>query len=384
MTPAFELSVVLPCLDEERTVGICVRKALATMSTLGVLGEVVVVDNGSTDSSVEIATAAGARVVRESLRGYGNALLRGFTEARGQYIIMADCDDSYDLTDLERFLVQLRAGADLVMGNRLRGTIEPGAMKWLHRWVGNPVLTWFLNLLFKTGMGDTHCGMRGFRRSALAEMNLQMPGMELASEMVIKASLANLRMTEMPIKLSRDGRDRPPHLRSFRDGWRHLRFMLMCSPLALFLIPGLLLVTAGVAAIPTAMLTGHGVFTDIFGPNFMYTSAMLAMVGFQVIAFGAVAKIHVHQVDPVFRDRWVDEFRRVFTVDRGILLATLLLLVASILGGPGLFEWLRHRTLSSPGTWIAALVIGAMAIETLFVSFLIGIIELSQQRHTQG
>jgi glycosyltransferase involved in cell wall biosynthesis len=224
---ALELSVVMPCLNEERTVGVCVAKALRTMRELGVEGEVVVVDNGSTDRSVELAEQAGARVVRHPLRGYGNALRRGFAEARGRYIIMGDCDDSYDFTDLGRFVDGLRAGADVVMGNRMRGEIKPGAMPWLHRRVGNPGLSWLVNLLFRTDAHDVYCGMRGFRRDAVGRMNLHMPGMELAPEMVIKSALAGLAVEEIPITLWPDGRDRRPHLRSFRDGWRGLRFILI-------------------------------------------------------------------------------------------------------------------------------------------------------------
>src|SRR6516225_5450657 len=218
------------------------------MRELSIAGEVVVADNGSTDRSIELAEQAGARVVHQPLKGYGNALRKGFAEARGRFIIMGDCDDSYDFTDLARFVERLRGGADMVMGNRLRGEIKPGAMPWLHRWVGNPGLTWFLNLLFRTGVGDTHCGMRGFRKDAVERMNLQMPGMELASEIVIKSALSRQRIEEIPITLWPDGRDRRPHLRSFRDGWRGLRFMLMCSPTALFVLPGLLLTIVGVLA----------------------------------------------------------------------------------------------------------------------------------------
>src|SRR5438067_1756976 len=192
-----ELTVVMPCLNEEKTVGTCVAKAVRTMRELGVVGEVVVVDNGSTDRSIAVAEAAGARVVSHHLKGYGNALRRGFAEAKGTFIVMGDADDSYDFTDLGRFLEKLRGGADVVMGNRLAGEIKPGAMPWLHRWGGNPGLTWFLNLLFKTGVGDTHCGMRGMRKDAIERMHLTMPGMELASEIVIKSRLANLKVEEI-------------------------------------------------------------------------------------------------------------------------------------------------------------------------------------------
>jgi len=379
-----ELTVVMPCLNEARTVGTCVRKAAETMNRLGIAGEVLVVDNGSTDGSIEIAEHEGARVVRHPVRGYGNALRRGFDEARGRFIIMADCDESYDLTDLERFLVRLRDGNELVMGNRLRGEIKPGAMKWLHRWVGNPFLSWFLNVLFRTGVGDSHCGMRGFTKEAVSRMNLHMPGMELASEMVIKSSVAGLRITEMPITLSPDGRDRPPHLRSFRDGWRHLRFMLMCSPGALFVIPGVLLVAAGLVAIPAVVLAGYGVFTNIFGPNFMFTSAMVALVGFQLLVFGLLAKLYAHQVDPVFRDPLVERFQNAFSLDRGVVAGTFLALAGLVTGAPSLSEWLLHRTVSNPGSWILALTLGAMGLEIVFASFLVGIFDLSRESRREG
>src|SRR5262249_31564874 len=195
---------------------------------------------------------------------------------------MGDADDSYDFTDLKRFVDRLRGGADLVMGNRFKGGIKPGAMPWMHKYVGNPVLTRFLNLLFRTGVGDTHCGMRGFRKDAVARMNLQMPGMEMASEMVIKSALAKLRIEEIPITLWPDGRDRRPHLRSFRDGWRHLRFMLMCSPMFLFVLPGIALALLGILAMPVVVWAGYGTFEHVFGPNFLYTASLISLSGWHL------------------------------------------------------------------------------------------------------
>jgi glycosyltransferase involved in cell wall biosynthesis len=376
---AFELSVVMPCLNEERTLPGCIEKARHTMQTLGVRGEVLVVDNGSTDRSVAVAEAAGARVVHQPLKGYGNALRKGFEEARGRYIIMGDADASYDFTDLERFIVRCRDGADLVMGNRLAGEIKPGAMPWLHRWVGNPGLTWFLNLLFQTGVGDTHCGMRGFTKAAARRMNLQMPGMELASEMVIKSRAANLRIEEIPITLYPDARDRRPHLRSFRDGWRHLRFMLMCSPTFLFVLPGLLLTILGLCAIPAAVLAGYGVYTDLFGPNFMYTASLVSISGFHLLAFGFLAKLYAHRVDPVFRDPRVERLTGLFSVERGLLLGAGLILSGLALGVPVLVHWVRTLEVPAPAQWIFAGTLFCLGLESISTAFLAGIIDLPRE-----
>lgn len=379
-----ELSVVMPCLNEELTVGICVEKAVQTMQKLGIAGEVVVVDNGSTDRSREIAEEKGARVVRHHLRGYGNALRRGFDEARGRFILMGDCDDSYDFTDLERFVVGLRGGADMVIGNRLKGKIMPGAMPWHHRWIGNPVLSGFLNFVFRTGAGDCHCGMRAFTQDAHRRMNLQMPGMELASEMVIKAAKSKLKIHEIPITLHPDGRDRPPHLRSFRDGWRHLRFILMCSPLYLFVLPGLLLMLLGLAAIPTAVLAGYGVFTNVFGPNFMFTASLLSIAGSHLLVFGLLAKLYAHQVDPVFVDPRVTAWLQRFTVERGILYGLGLIGISAALALPTLVHWLRTWEVASPARWIFAGTLAVIGLEVIFAAFLVGIMDLPREKSRQG
>jgi glycosyltransferase involved in cell wall biosynthesis len=379
-----ELSVVMPCLNEEQTLPICIQKALGAMRDLGVAGEVVVADNGSTDRSVEIARQCGARVIHQPLRGYGNALRAGFDEARGRFIIMGDCDDSYDFTDLGRFVQRLRDGADLVVGNRLAGQIKPGAMPWLHRWVGNPLLSWFLNLLFRTGVGDTQCGMRGFTKEAVAKMRLQMPGMDLASEMVIKSSLAGLKTVEIPITLSPDGRDRPPHLRSFRDGWRHLRFMLMCSPVFLFLLPGLLLTLLGLLAIPVVVLAGYGVYTGVFGPNFMYTASLLSIIGSNLLVFGLLAKLYTHQIDPVFEDPRMTTLLKLFSIERGLVLGLGMIVAAILLGLPVLIDWLHTLTVPSPGHWILACTLFTLGVEVIFASFLVGILDLPHEKHRKG
>jgi glycosyltransferase involved in cell wall biosynthesis len=374
-----ELTVVMPCLNEARTLPACIGKALETMRKLDIAGEVLVVDNGSRDDSVAVALAAGARVVNESLPGYGNALRRGFAEAQGRLIIMGDCDESYDFTDLGRFVDRLRGGAELVMGNRLAGEIKPGAMPWLHRWIGNPLLSRFLNLLYRTGVGDSHCGMRGFTREACQKMNLQMPGMELASEMVIKSSLAGLRIEEIPITLWPDGRNRPPHLRSFRDGWRHLRFMLMCSPMFLFVLPGLVMTLAGLASIPAAVLAGYGVFDKVFGPNFMFTASLLSICGAHVMIFGFLAKLYAHKVDPVFEDPRVVRLARLFSVERGLACGLILLVTGILVGSPVLIHWVQDLKVPLPGQWIFAGTLFTLGVEVIFASFLVGIMDLPRE-----
>jgi glycosyltransferase involved in cell wall biosynthesis len=379
-----ELSIVMPCLNEERTVGKCVAKAMQTMRDLRIAGEVVVVDNGSTDASVQLATEAGARVVYHPLKGYGNALRRGFAEARGRFILMGDADESYDFTDLKKFVDRLRGGADLVMGNRLKGEIKPGAMPWLHRHIGNPGLSWFVNLLFRTSAGDTYCGMRGFRKDAVTRMNLQMPGMELAPEMLIKSTLAGLKVDEVPITLWPDGRERKPHLRTFRDGWRGMRFMLMCSPWFLFLIPGALLLLAGLATIPVVVLSGYGTGDNIFGPNFLYTASLISLAGWHITIFGFLAKLHSHLVDPVFFDRRIDRIMRWFRLERGLLIGGALLLAATALGVPVFIQWARTLELAMPALWVGAGTLFLLGLEIIFLSFLVSIVDLRRESGRTG
>ncbi len=287
--PDMELTILMPCLDEALTVEACVRKAHAYLSKSGVVGEVLVADNGSTDGSQAIAVAAGARVVQVETKGYGAALIGGIAEARGRFIIMADADDSYDLTDLDGFVDGLRRGFDLVVGNRFKGGIKRGAMPLLNRYLGNPVLSLIGRALFASPIGDFHCGMRAFDRQAVLNLNLRAPGMEFASEMVVKASLAQLNITEVPTTLSPDGRERSPHLRPWRDGWRHLRFMLLRSPQWLFLFPGLVIAIVGLGGAAVLTFTSlriQGLFTlDI---NALLYFSIAAIVGIQIAFFRAV------------------------------------------------------------------------------------------------
>jgi len=285
-----EISVVMPCLNEERTLAACIEAAWDGIAAAKTSGEVIVVDNGSSDRSVEIARAARARVVACARRGYGNALRAGFAAARGACIVMGDADLSYDFRQIPRFCDEIRRGSELVMGSRLRGTIEPGAMPWLHRRVGNPVLSAAVRWLFRVKVSDTHCGLRAFTRDALSRMDLRTGGMELASEIVIKAAVARLRITEIPITLHRDGRGRRPHLRSFRDGWRHLRYMLMMAPGWLFFAPGLLCAALGTAALAALLPAPLRVGRVVFDVHTMLLGMALVLLGVHLLLLGCFVK----------------------------------------------------------------------------------------------
>jgi glycosyltransferase involved in cell wall biosynthesis len=285
-----ELTILMPCLNEALTVQKCILKAQTFLQDRGIFGEVLLADNGSTDGSQILAQAAGARVIQIAHQGYGAALIGGIESAKGRFVIMADSDDSYDFAKLDGFIDRLRGGSELVIGNRFMGGIMPGAMPALNRYVGNPVLSFIGRRLFSSPVGDFHCGMRGFDRQAILALNLRSPGMEFASEMVVKASLAQLKITEVPIALSRDGRQRPPHLRPWRDGWRHLRFMLLRSPQWLFLYPGLALAFLGLigaSSLTKTPIRVPGLLTlDI---NALLYFSIAATVGVQLMFFGLFA-----------------------------------------------------------------------------------------------
>jgi glycosyltransferase involved in cell wall biosynthesis len=291
MARALELTVVLPCLNERETVGVCVQKAVAALQKAGIHGEVIVADNGSTDGSVELAESEGARVVHVDHRGYGNALRGGIQEARGTYVLMADSDDSYDFTHIPRFIEQLRNGSDLVMGNRFLGGIRDGAMPPLHRYLGNPVLTAIGRLFFRSPSRDFHCGIRAFRKDSYERMDIRSTGMEFASEMVVKASLLRMKVSEVPTTLSPDGRSHPPHLRTWHDGWRHLRFLLMYSPRWLFLYPGIASIVVGLATCIWLMPGPRRVGGIVFDFHTLAYGFGAFLVGFQLLAFAVFTKV---------------------------------------------------------------------------------------------
>jgi glycosyltransferase involved in cell wall biosynthesis len=322
-TQSLELSIIMPCLNEAETLEVCIKKARAYLAQHEISGEVIIADNGSTDGSQDIATRAGARVVHVKEKGYGSALLGGIYAARGEYIIMGDADDSYDFTDLTPFIKKLRDGYDLVMGNRFKGGIKPGAMPKLHKYLGNPVLTAIGRLFFPSPCGDFHCGLRGFRKDAIEKLNLRTTGMEFASEMVVKASLHRMRITEVPTTLSPDGRSRPPHLRSWRDGWRHLRFLLLYSPRWLFLYPGLVLMLLGLVAV-LWLLPGPRVIFDI---NTLLFAATAIIVGFQAATFAVFTKMFAISEGLLPDDFRLKKFTRYINLEIGLIIGGTLLLM---------------------------------------------------------
>jgi len=324
--PQYELSIIMPCLNEAETVETCVWKAQTFLEQGGINGEVIVADNGSTDGSQEIAARAGARVVHVEEKGYGSALLGGVQAARGKYVIMGDSDDSYDFLNLDLFVQKLREGSDLVMGNRFKGGIAPNAMPFLHKYLGNPVLTKIGQTLFKCPCGDFHCGLRGFRREAFEKMDLRTTGMEFASEMVVKATLNNMKISEVPTTLSPDGRSKAPHMNTWRDGWRHLRFMLMYSPNYLFLYPGLTLMVLG-TIIGLVILPGplviHGITFDL---HTLLFAAMAVILGFQSTTFAVVSKTFAIAERLVPPSRRLEFLFRYLKLEVGIVLGLCLTL----------------------------------------------------------
>jgi glycosyltransferase involved in cell wall biosynthesis len=338
-----EVSVVMPCLNESLTIGTCVKKALATMEQLGIRGEVIVADNGSTDGSQQIAAELGVRVVPVETRGYGSALRGGIAAARGRFVIMGDADDSYDFTQLGAFVSKLREGFDLVMGNRFQGGILPGAMPLLHRYLGNPFLSWLGRLFFKCPVGDFQCGLRGFRKDAIEKLELQTLGMEFSTEMVVKATLFNLRIGEIPTVLSPDGRDRPPHLRTWRDGWRYLRFLLLYSPRWLFFYPGLALFVLGVAVSAWLLPGPHTIGKATFDYHTLLFGAMAILIGFQSVHFAAFSKIFAITEGLLPEDPRLNRWLRYITLEVGLAVGALLVLAGAGMWVFGLSYWGSHH-----------------------------------------
>ena len=377
-----ELTILLPCLNEAETIGLCVKKAQGYLAKAGISGEVLVADNGSTDGSQGIAAANGARVVPVASRGYGAALSGGIAAARGQFVIMGDADDSYDFTELDGFMAKLREGHDLVMGNRFHGGISPGAMPPLHRWLGNPVLSFIGRTFFRINIGDFHCGLRGFNVQSIRNLRLRAPGMEFASEMVVRSALAGLRIAEVPTTLKKDGRSHAPHLRTWRDGWRHLRFLLLFSPRWLFFYPGLVLLLVGIV-LSIALLPGPVFFTPNLSIDVhtLLVAAITTLIGMQCISFAVVVRRYAAARGLLPASRVVKRYLTPLTLERMLVVA----LCIGLLGLGGLVwcgvQWadagfgplkyaslIRVLTISITGI--------ALALQLAFTAFLSAIIEI--------
>ena len=378
---ALEVSIVMPCLNEAETLARCIDHAKAAVKKGGYSAEIIIADNGSTDGSQRIAMELGAAVVDVPRKGYGSALIGGIDAAQGRFVVMGDADDSYDFEAIGPLIEKLREGYDLVVGNRFMGGIQPGAMPWSHRWIGNPVLTFISRVFFHAPVGDTHCGLRAFRKDAYEKMRLRATGMEFASEMVIKASLKGMRITEVPVVLRPDGRSRPPHLRTWRDGWRHLRFMLLFSPRWLFLYPGLALFALG--AILSALLIGGplhvaGVRLDI---HTLLVAGFLSLIGYQLVLFAVFTKIFAvrmgfHPPHPVLEGLF-----RYITLEVGLLAGTLMVLAGIIALVLAVASWQSagFGNLDPSLTMrevIPAVLLLAIGTQTVFASFFISILSI--------
>jgi Glycosyl transferase family 2 len=371
------VSVVIPCLNEAASIERCVERARKALEGQGWQGEVIVADNGSDDGSAEMAKAAGALVVFEPRRGYGSAYLAGFAAATGDYIVMADADLTYDFGDIPRFVEELDGGADLVMGNRMKG-IQPGAMPWLHRYVGNPVLTGVLNLFFRTGVRDAHCGMRAVRREALPRLDLRTTGMEFASEMVIRAGKARLEIAEIPIHYH--PREGDSKLSSFRDGWRHLRFLLVHSPNWLFIVPGAVLALLGVVVSLTVLLQIQ-VFGREWDLHAMVAGALLMIVGTQVLALGLCA----HAYGTYFmgeEDPWFDRMRARYRLEHGLVLGGAIIFAGLVMAAVIVGIWVERGfgQLSEERLAVLAATLLIVGLQVFFSSFLISILGLRRRR----
>jgi glycosyltransferase involved in cell wall biosynthesis len=367
------VSVVIPCLNESENIESCVSAALEAIVRMGVHGEVVVADNNSEDDSARLAERAGARVVVERRRGYGSAYLAGFEASRGRYIVMADADLTYDFDEIPRFVAALEEGAEMVIGDRM-DNIQPGAMPWLHQYVGNPILTGLLNLFFRTGISDAHCGMRAVRREVLPRLDLRTTGMEFASEMVIRASKEKLKIAEFPIEYHPRGGE--SKLSSFRDGWRHLRFLLVHSPNHLFIVPGALLAGLG-TIIVVAVGAGLDFFGRAWGVHALIGGALLMIVGTQVLALGLCA----HAYGTYFmgeQDPWFDRMRSRFRLEHGLLMGGAFMLIGVVMGGLILATWIAHGfgSLADEHLAVIAASVLIVGIQIFFSAFLLSILGL--------
>jgi glycosyltransferase involved in cell wall biosynthesis len=374
-----QLSIVMPCLNEAETLETCISKAKGFLQKSGMRGEIIIADNGSTDGSLRLAEKAKVSIVRVAQKGYGSALLGGIEAARGEFVIIGDADDSYDFSDLGGFVEALESGCDLVMGNRFKGGIRPGAMPFLHRYLGNPVLSWLARLFFKSDIGDFHCGLRGLRRDAILALNLQTTGMEFASEMIVKATMRGLKIKEVPTILYPDGRTRPPHLRTWSDGWRHLRFLLLYSPRWLFFYPGLALTVLGIL-ISAFLLPGPRAIGNVtLDINTLMYASLLTIVGVQAVLFSLFTTVFGVNAGLLPRDPLTEQFVQRIGLEKGILLSLGMILLGFASSVGALIYWSQNQFGEIDPTFSMRLVIpGAvlftLGFQALFASFFLSIL----------
>jgi len=374
-----QVSIVMPCLNEAETLAACIGKARHFLSSNHIVGEIIVADNGSTDGSVDLAKAMGVRVVHVDQKGYGNALRGGFEAAQSKYVIMGDADDSYDFSNLMPFIEALENGYDLVIGNRFKGGIMTGAMPFLHRHLGNPILSWIARLFFKSNIGDFHCGLRGFKRDILLSLNLQTTGMEFASEMIVKAVMRGIRIKEVPIILYPDGRSRPPHLRTWADGWRHLKFLLLYSPRWLFLYPGILLAIFGVF-VSALLIDGPQKLGSItLDINTLLYAAFLIIMGVQSVLFSLFTYVFGVNTGLLPKDRVTEKLIRQLGLEKGILFSIGMIFLGFIASVGALVYWSQNHFGEIDPTFsmrlaIPGAVLFTLGFQTLFASFFLSIL----------
>lgn len=378
-----ELSIVMPCLNEAETLAVCINKAQSFFERQNISGEVIIADNGSTDGSQKIATDLNARVVNVPQKGYGSALRGGIEAANGKYVIMGDADDSYDFSNLMPYVIKLREGYDLVMGNRFKGGIKKGAMPFLHKYLGNPVLSFIGRLFFKSKIGDFHCGLRGFSKEAYYKMELKTTGMEFASEMIVKSSLKDLKITEVNTILSPDGRSRPPHLNTWRDGWRHLRFLVLYSPNWLFLIPGLLLFIFGIITSSFLLFGKVSIGSVNFGVHTLLFTSGFILIGFQFILFYGLTKVFTVENELLPKSNKYDKLFKLINLEKGLIVGAILVIIGIILSFSAYFDWqaINYGDIENTSTLrsvIPAITLMLLGVQVILFSLFFSILGLKK------
>lgn len=380
-----ELTILMPCLNEAETLEVCIKKALKSLEENKIKGEVLVADNGSTDGSQDIATKAGARLIHVPKKGYGSALIEGTKKAYGKYIIMGDADDSYDFSNIMPYIDKLREGYELVMGNRFKGGIEKGAMPWSHKYIGTPVISFLGRLFYKSKIGDFNCGMRGYNKESILNLDLKCTGMEYASEMIVQANLNGIKITEIPTTLKKDGRSRPPHLKSFSDGWRHLKFLLLYSPKWLFLIPGMILMLIGLIGSIAFVFDDLHISSVVLGIHSRLYLGGMTIVGLQMIIFSLFAKVYAVNSGMHPREDKITNFLKKITLEKGLIAGFILSIIGIALTIYAIViwknaQWGNLNPLDVMPITIPAVCLIIIGVQMIFASFFLGILNIEYKK----